>query len=172
MKTHHRWVINIGLLHIILAIAGNYRAEIFANEELEDAVSIYQRYSGTAQGYEFFAPNVAGASRVLFKLHHTDGKQSTAQLPPKSANSEVRLRVGNLFNAYWDHRSKDDITRSLTASWAGRFFNSDPTVTKVTVIVQEYQLPTMHLYAKGARSTWLDTYSATYINRAATAPSS
>lgn len=162
MKTRYRIAINLGLLHIFLAILGNYRVDVFANEDLEDALTVYQQYSGAAQGYEFFAPNVSGASRVRFQLYHPDGKITTAQLPPEGVNSEVRLRVGNVFNVFWDHRSKDDIIRSLTASWAGTFFSRQPELTKVTVTVQEYQLPTMHLYAKGATSYWLDVYSATY----------
>lgn len=162
MKSRYRIVINLGLLHLLFAILGNYQVTVFADEDAEDILTTYQLYSGAAQGYEFFAPEVSGASRVVFNLEYGDGSKATERFPPSDVNSEVRLRVGNVFNQFWDHKSRDNIIRSLTASWAGRYFNTHDSLKKVTVVIEEYQLPTMKLYVDGARSEWLETYSATY----------
>lgn len=162
MKLKYRLITGFGLFHLFLSIAGCYQFDIFGDGKLSIFVSNYQGYTGASGNFEFFAPNVSGIVRTAFDIEHEDGKTETKLFAYDDVNSETRLRMGNIFTSFWDSENDEGVRRSLAASWASMMFSKNPGSKKITVRVQEFDLPPMKAYANGERSDWFDSYSATF----------
>lgn len=162
MKTRYKFLIVFGLFHIFLSISGCYRWNVFGEGYLGTAITHYQTYTGASGNFEFFAPNVSGIVRTMFDIEYEDGRMESQTYAYENVNSETRLRMGNIFTSFWDSDNDEGVRRSLAASWASLIFAKNPNSKKVTVKVQEFDLPPMGLYSEGIRSKWYDSYVATF----------
>lgn len=163
MKTSYKLLIGFGIAHLIISIMGCYRLNPFGDGVMGKMFYNYQAYTGANGNFEFFAPNVSGIVRTMFDIEYADGRKESKSFAYDDVNSETRLRMGNIFTSFWDSENDKDVRRSLAASWASTLMARNPGSQKITVRVQEFDLPPMDLYREGVRSKWYDAYSATFV---------
>lgn len=150
------------LSHLVLVFLGALQADInFHSSSINEALRIYQAYTGADSGYDFFAPDVGTQLRASFEVTDQKGEvQSTVFDNPQ--DKEISLRIGNIVNMFWSEDYDEDTQRALAASWASAISRRYPAAKKVRLRIQEYDLPTIQEYNEGLRPKWNDYYMATF----------
>jgi hypothetical protein len=150
----------IASAHLIFVVLGCYQVQLFPiGSHLHSLKSVYQSYTGSDAGYDFFAPEVSTQLRVIFNATSSTG---TREVTLHSDNREAGLRLGNIVNYFWSPQFNQDERRALVASWSSAVFAKYPSTTKVDVNIQRFILPSMTEYRSGADSYWEDYYHATF----------
>lgn len=126
---------------------------------LGDAIAWYGAMSGAEGTYRFFSPSVGTPVRATFTMTDADGNTRADVL--YEGNQEVTLRLIKILLATYE----SDLRQKVTASWAGKMFARHPDAQRVTIRVEEYQLPTMTEYASGERPFWRSEYEAVFQRR-------
>jgi hypothetical protein len=151
MTKTHAIKTGVALCHLLLVVSG--AARFFPDclgEPARQAVDVYGEYSGSNNGYGFFAPSVGAQWDAHFSCYAAEGSgwEDDAVMP---GNREVQLRVSTMLSMFGD----DKLQEMLAASWAAREFSRYPDAVLVNVHVRVYVLPTMAEYRNGARPAWV-----------------
>lgn len=113
------------------------------------AVAYYGELSGASNRYGFYAPAVGTELRVTFTV--TDGSgRARDDVLAVGCTHEARLRLGSLADMY----VHEECRPALGAAWAAALFGRHPEAERVTLRVEEYDVPTMAGYRAGARPRW------------------
>jgi hypothetical protein len=107
----------------------------------------YGVYTGAANRYGFFAPNVPSARRVRVRV--LCGEEWVPIEPPVSS-SESQLRVLTVSSLVM-HKEMEE---TVAASWAAFALNSLPCAKTAVVETEYYGVPTMSDYRRGERPNW------------------
>ncbi|WP_223643474.1 hypothetical protein [Corallococcus sp. EGB] len=157
----------IAVLHLAAVGAFLWTGLARANSEdaFDRAVRTYQSLSGVISDYRFFAPAVASDTRTGFFLALGDGR--TVFEPLASDNLEVGLRYQCIVaSGLRANRKTQDV---LAQSWAAVMLGIHPDASRVTIVTQSYQLPSMEAWAAGKRPEWAIHYTGTFGRREGTA---
>ncbi|MFB1485306.1 hypothetical protein [Corallococcus sp. RDP092CA] len=157
-----RWAC-IAVLH--LAAVGAFLwtglARVSSDAAFDRGVRTYQGLSGVLSDYRYFAPAVASDSRTGFLIEQRDG--SSLFEPLTSDEVEVARRYRCIVaSGLRANRKTQDV---LAQSWAAVMLGLHPEATRVTVVIQSYQLPTLEDWAAGARADWAIHYTGTFGRR-------
>jgi len=156
----------LALAHLALVVCGAARF-LPAPRESRAArlVLMYGEYSGSNNGYGFFAPSVASPWDVRFSIY-ADGEGWVEGASPEG-NNEVRLR----FHTVLGSLSKDELREPVAASLAAKKFTSYPRAELINTHVRVLDLPTMEEYRAGQRPEWVtvNVYSFAHDPSVATA---
>lgn len=121
------------------------------------ALRTYKNLAGIFRDYRFFAPNVSSDIRAGFILEQQDGTSAFQAFV--SDNLEVGLRYGCIVAASMRDEKVRDV---LAQSWAAVMLGQHPEATRVAVVAQSFQLPTLAEFARGARPAWKVIYAADF----------
>ena len=121
------------------------------------ALQTYKNLAGIFRDYRYFAPGVSSDIRAGFLFERTDG--TSAFLPFESENLEVGLRYGCIIAASMRSEKVRDV---LAQSWAAAMLGQHPEATRVTVVAQSYQLPSLEAFARGEKPSWKVIYAAAF----------
>lgn len=129
------------------------------------AVRTYKNISGIFRDYRFFAPNVASDMRAAFVLEQPDG---TSELQAfQSDNLEVGIRYNCIIGASMRESKLRDL---MARSWSAVMLGTNPSASRVMVLAQSYELPSMAAYARGERPSWKVVYAGKFDRQAEGAP--
>jgi hypothetical protein len=138
-------------LHLSLTVCGAVKfAPLPINTLFGSAIAHYQAYSGSDNGYGFFAPGVASPKRVVLHGYHAD-KDEWVTTIETGVNRETQLRLSTTAGLF----SQDAPDESIAASWAAWMLGNDRDASPVIVEVQVYVIPTMSEFRAGERPQWL-----------------
>jgi hypothetical protein len=138
------------ILHLGLTVCGAAKlVPVPLKFPVGSAIAHYQAYSGSDNGYGFFAPGVASPKRVMVHGYHANkGEWVTTVETGVSRETELRLSTtAGLF-------SQEKYHEFIAASWAAWMFGNDPDASPVIVEIQVYVIPTMSEFRAGERPQW------------------
>ncbi len=127
-----------------------------ASNPVREALATYAQLAGIESGYGYFAPNVPAGYRLVFELHHPDGRIDY-ELP--SVRSEAAgLRVAGLLENIG--RTPNDAMREiLVKALAQSIWRDHPDVRSVRAILGSVTLPTVRQFEKGNRASYEFLYA-------------
>lgn len=138
------------VVHLGLVICGAARfAPVPHNTRVGDAIACYQAYTGSDNGYGFFAPGVASAKRVVLHGYHAQENEWVTRIE-NGVGREVQLRLSTTAGLF----SQEEHHEEMAASWAAWMFGEDPDASPVIVEIQAYAIPTMSEFRAGERPDW------------------
>ena len=124
-------------------------------------VDSYAVLTGAGANYGFFAPGIGSELGARFEVEQPDGAILVDSLESRGTR-EIALRAGNIVRAFGDEVEHKEVRRALAASWAGKILARHPGASAVTVRIENYDLPNMRDYARGARPHWSPFYTARF----------
>jgi hypothetical protein len=121
----------------------------------------YARLSGADSEYGFYAPDVGAESRARFILQDENGSTWTDALN-QATSPEARLRLVSIVDPFTGGAAQElpAWRRQLVKSWAARMFSRHPRAVSLTLIVENYAVPTMAQIRAGQRPSWMAVYQA------------
>jgi hypothetical protein len=117
---------------------------------VRQGISIYTRLAGVESGYAFFAPNVPDNHKLVFEIHHADGRIEY-DLPHVSSGS-AGLRLVVLLDHLGETRS-DELREVLIKMVAYTVWRRYPDATMIRAVFGFAMLPTAAEYRRGVRET-------------------
>ena len=156
-------IVTAVLIHFVVLIVG--MAENIFNFTLPLNVAraklVYTRITGAGAGFGFFSPNIANEIDLIFDLTKEDGSAIQVTLQDL-ANSEVNARVGNMIRMLAKNYEKEQVLRSLAASFAAYIFKHYPESRIVKLTASVYRFPSYEDFKKGQRPEFKQVYTATF----------
>lgn len=138
------------ILHLGLTICGAARlSPIPFGTSVGKVVAHYQAYSGSGNGYGFFAPGVASPQRVLLHGYHAD-KGEWVTMAETGTSREAELRLSTTTGLF----SQPNYHEFVAASWAAWMFGNDADASLAIVEIQVYTIPTMSEFRAGEKPQW------------------
>ena len=138
------------ILHLALTLCGALKfVPVPLKTRLGKAIAHYQAYSGSDNGYGFFAPGVASPKRVILHGYHAQKNEWVTKLET-GVSRETELRLSTTAGLF----SQEKYHELIAASWAAWMFGNDPDASLVIVEIQVYAIPTMSEFRAGARPQW------------------
>jgi hypothetical protein len=120
------------------------------------ALTTYLHLAGIEVGYGYFAPNVPGAYRLVFELHHPDGRVEY-ELPSVSSTA-AGLRVVSLLDQIG--RTRHDALREvLVKMLAQSIWREHPDVKTVRAMLESVTLPSVSEFEQGKRASYQVLYT-------------
>jgi hypothetical protein len=128
-------------------IAGN----VATPTKAQNAVQLYLNLAGIEAGYGFFAPNIPSNFKVVFELHHSDGRIDYDV--PSVSSLAAGLRLGGLLDFLADTDSEElraFMLKTLTeAAW-----REHPDVTSIDTFLGIGVLPSPDEFRRGVREEY------------------
>lgn len=141
------------ILHLALTVCGAAKLiPVPLNTLIGSAIAHYQAYSGSDNGYGFFAPGVAFPKRVMLHSYHADKDEWVTKLET-GASRETQLRLSTTAGLFSQEKNHE----LIAASWAAWTLGNDPDASPVIVEIQVYVIPTMSEFRAGERPQWQAT---------------
>ena len=121
------------------------------------ALRTYKNASGIFRDYRFFAPSVASDMRAGFFIEKPGGE---SEFQPFLADN---LEVGFRYNCIIGSSMRSTKVRDVMAqSWSAAVLGAHPDASRVTVVAQSFELPSLSQYAAGARPSWKLVYAGKF----------
>jgi hypothetical protein len=117
---------------------------------LRETLATYLDFAGIDAGYGYFAPNVAPSYKLVFELHHSDGRMETQIATAK--NSTVGLRLASLLDEIGRTQS-DDFRQYLIKKLAAVIWREHPSVVTMRASLSQVVQPTPTDFARGKKET-------------------
>jgi len=138
------------ILHLVLTVCGAAKfVPVPHNTRVGGAIAYYQAYSGSDNGYGFFAPGVASPKRVIVHGYHANTGDWVTTVET-GVSRETQLRLSTTVGLF----SQEKYHEFIAASWAAWMFGNDPDASPVIVEIQVYVIPTMSEFRAGERPQW------------------
>ena len=153
--------------HLALVAAGAAQLTPRLREPVGRGLRFYQAVSGAGDSYAFFAPAVGTQLRARFILSTPTGERSEETLETGKSR-EIGLRLGNLAETIHVVATRTDLRRAFLGALAANRLGAHPEANLVQVRIEEWVMPTMAEYRRGARPRWRSLHEATFVR----APSS
>lgn len=157
------WLVAMHLNLICLFVLGANQHE--GTTTLSLALRTYRNAIGLFRDYSFFAPKVAADTRAGFLLER-DG-EAPQFLPMTDPGREADRRLTCIMGAAMGAKEARGV---IARSWAAWALGQYPDVSKVTVVAQTFELPTMRDYAKGDRPAWKTIFAADFARETEATP--
>jgi hypothetical protein len=160
-ERHAAALASLAALHLSLVCLFIWtEASEASTSPVHSALRTYKNLSGIFRDYRFFAPAVASDLRAGFFLEQPDGTSTFEALLTDN------LEVGFRYNCIVSASMRDAKLRDLMAqSWSAMMLGNHPEATRVTVVAQSFELPSMRAFAAGARPSWKMVYAGTFDRR-------
>lgn len=153
--------------HLALVIAGAAQLTPRLTGPVGRGLRFYDALSGAGDSYSFFAPAVGAQLRARFILSTPQGERFEETLE-RGKSREVGLRLGNLAETIHIVATRTDLRRAFLGALAASRLDAHPEANLVQVRIEEWMMPTMAEYRRGARPRWRSLHEATFVR----APSS
>jgi hypothetical protein len=144
-RAHALWVA-AAAVHLALVICGAAKIELPETSLPGRAVAAYRAYSGSNNGFGFYAPAVASELRATYRICR-EGKCAAAPRPP-AMNREAALLLTSVYG----------VRDVLAASLAAAQFQRAPDAGVIVVRAEAFFVPTMEEYRDGKRPEWRTGY--------------
>jgi hypothetical protein len=122
----------------------------------------YEALSGAGDAYSFFAPSVGRQLRARFILFTPAGERSEETFE-SGKSREVGFRLGNLAGTIYLAAKRTDLRRALLGALAANRLDAHAEASRVQVNIEEWVMPTMAEYRRGARPWWRSLLDATFV---------
>jgi hypothetical protein len=116
----------------------------------------YLHLAGIERGYGYFAPNVPMGYRLMFELHHNDGR--VGYEVPRVQTAAAELRLASLLDEIGRTRY-DRLREYLVKMLARSTWREHPEVKMMRAILESRRLPTMQEFENGARESYEFLYA-------------
>ena len=148
MATRHRIACVFWALHLTLCVLCVLPDRIrTTGRRAWQFLSPYGVYTGAANKYGFFAPNVPSARRLRVRVLCGE-EWIPVDVPVNSTESQLRiLTISSLVM----HK---EVEESVAASWAAFGLSRFPCATAALVETDYYGIPSMEEYRRGERPSW------------------
>jgi hypothetical protein len=107
--------------------------------------------------------------RARFTLSTPQGERSEETLE-KGKSREVGLRLGNLAGTVYIVARRTDLRRAFLGALAANRFGAHPEANLVRVSIEDWVMPTMAEYKRGARPRWYSLHDATFVRTSRSKP--
>ena len=149
---------------LLLGAFGCHLALVVAGAAHFTPFRFYGELTGAGDSYGFFAPTVGAQLQARFTLFGPEGERTEETLETGKSR-EVGLRLGNLAGTVYIAAKRPDLRRAFLGALAASRFGEHPRASSVQVSIEEWLMPTMAEYRRGARPRWLSLYDATFVRR-------
>ncbi len=136
---------------------------------LRETVQAYEHAAGIEAGYGFFAPNIPGNYKIVFELHHADGRVDYDI--PAVASKAAGLRLAGVldFIAETDY---EDLRALMLKFLTESAWREHPDVTSIHTLLGLAVIPSPEEYRHGKRETYKALSEYTFAFRGKLAPDS
>jgi hypothetical protein len=155
--------------HLAIVVAGAAQLTSRLHGPVGRGLHFYEALSGAGDSYSFFAPSVGPQLRARFTLSNARGERSEETLDAGKSR-EVGLRLGNLAGTAHIVAKRTDLRRAFLGALAANRFGAHPEATLVQVSIEEWVMPTMVEYRRGARPWWRALHEATFTRTTRSQP--
>jgi len=135
---------------------------------IHQGLGAYLDVTGIEAGYNFFAPHVPGAYKLVFELHYSDGRVEYET--PRVQTGAGELRVASLLDQIgWVENI--DLRQGLIKSLVYAVWQEHPDVSMVRAIFGTISFPTATDFAHGRKESYRVLYAYDVMqapNRAST----
>jgi hypothetical protein len=128
-----------------------------ASNPVRQGLATYLHLSGIEASYGYFAPNVPGSYKLVFELHHPDGRIEYEL--PQISSAASGLRVAGLL----DHigRTRDETLREVLVKMVAQsVWREHPEVKTIRAVFGSIRLPSVSEFEQGKR----ESYQVLYIH--------
>jgi len=158
MKKRYYFFLAAGLTHLALVSFGAAKVRFFDFGLAGRLLENYGLYSGSSRAYDFFAPGVGPNVRAQFDVFDRDGKFLATDVIQTSSNRECYLRVSNIVDIMGKRLDDPVLRKRLGASWAAKVLARHPGSARVSIRMEQYDVPSMLEYQRGIRYGWEPLY--------------
>jgi hypothetical protein len=123
-------------------------------------IAAYGALSGSDNTFGFFAPHVAPEFHLQFTITSADGR-----VWEEPANRGVTREASLRFDSMTSLFAFDDLQPRIAASWAAALFGRYPDATRVEMLVEAEDMPTMESFRDGNRPEWDTIYTGDFSRR-------
>jgi len=145
-------------LALVAMSAAHFR---FRSPAVNEVAQAYGSFSGSGAGYGYFSPELDTVLRARFFLTDAEGRTFVDSLE-RGLNREARLRIGVLVTSIGERLLDEKGRRDLAARWAGKMLYRHPDARRVSVLLEDYALPSLRDYPAHPRTGWRYVYRATF----------
>jgi hypothetical protein len=137
-----------------------------ASNPVREALNTYVNVAGIETGYGYFAPNVPSGYKLVFELHHPDGRVEY-ELPSVSS-AAAGLRIAGLLENI-GRTPYDAMREILVKTLAQSVWREHPDVESVRAILGSVILPSVRDFEHGNRESYefLYAYDFSLTNQSA-----
>jgi hypothetical protein len=155
------WVGALGC-HLAIVVAGAAHFTSRLHGPLGRGLRFYDALSGAGDSYGFFAPTVGPQLRARFTVATSRGERFDETLETGKSR-EVGFRLGNLAGTIYIAAQRADLRRAFLGALAASRFGAHPDASLVQVTIEQWVMPTMAEYRRGARPRWRSLHEATFV---------
>ena len=127
-----------------------------ASNPVREALNTYVNVAGIETGYGYFAPNVPSGYKLVFELHHPDGRVEY-ELPSVSS-AAAALRIAGLLENI-GRTPYDAMREILVKTLAQSVWHEHPDVKSVRAILGSVTLPNVREFEHGNRESYEFLYA-------------
>lgn len=155
--------------HLAVVVAGAAQLTPRVHGAVGGFLHLHDALSGAGDSYCFFAPAVGPQLRARFTLVTAQGRRWDEALETGKSR-EVGLRLGNLAGTIHTVAARTDLRRAFLGALAANRLGAHPEASAVEVHIEEWVMPTMADFRRGARPSWRSLHEATFVRAAAGRP--
>lgn len=155
--------------HLGLVVAGAAHLTATVRGPLGSGLQFYDALTGAGDSYAFFAPAVGPQLRARFTLSTERGERLEETLED-GRSREVGFRTGNLAGTVYVVGQRPEVRRAFLAALAASRFSAHPEARLVQVTIEQWVVPPMAEYRRGARPRWSSLHEATFVRTAKSQP--
>jgi hypothetical protein len=155
--------------HLAVVVAGAAHLIPRLHGPVGRGLRFYDALSGAGDSYSFFAPTVGPQLRARFTLSTPQGERSEETLETGKSR-EVGFRLGNLAGTIYIVARRTDLRRAFFGALAASRLGAHPEANRVQVNIEEWVMPTMAEYRRGAWPRWRSLYDATFVRTSKSQP--
>lgn len=138
---------------VVSAVLGQHLA---ASNPLRQTLATYLHLVGIERGYGYFAPNVPGAYKLVFELHHPGGR--VQYVVPRVNSAAAGLRVASLLDEIGRTHS-DALREYIVKMLAHSTWREYPEAKTIRAVFGAVTLPTLSEFQHGKRETYNFLYA-------------
>ena len=127
-----------------------------ASNPVRQALSAYTHSAGIEGGYGFFAPNVPNSYKLVFELHHADGRVD--YVLPRVGGAATGLRLNSLFDAIGQTRY-DPLRQMMLKMLAYSVWREHSDVSVIRAVFGIVNLPTAQEFKAGKEESYEFLYA-------------
>ena len=127
-----------------------------ASNLVRQAIATYLHIAGIETGYNYFAPNVPGAYKLVFELHYPDGRVEYEL--PTVGSAAAGLRVAGLLDKI-GRTPYDALREHLVKMVAQSIWREHPEVKTVRAVFGSIRLPGITEFEHGKRESYEFLYA-------------
>lgn len=144
------------------AVSAALGQHLAASNPVRQAIATYLHIAGIETGYGYFAPNVPGSYKLVFELHHPDGRMEYEL--PQVGSVAAGLRVAGLLDNI-GRTPYDALREHLIKMMAQSIWREHPEVKTIRAVFGLISLPTVSEFEHGKRESYQFLYAYDFSPR-------